>query len=255
VNCSAPTVNSSVSSPAMASCDSELGLLLSTANEGVQFVDGFDSALAASEVHAQNQVQAASDNSPQHSRVFRVAIIMLSAIAISGVALFSITVARQYRANQGPALGSEHALPISMKVSVQDPLQRTSVSTKLAPKWAGAGFIRNLLSGKCLDVFGSPGTSVGAPILLWNCEDGPEYNIDHTDQRWVLSPKGFLVNRLTALCLGIVVCHNKAPNFNWLSANSTNHPHTRSGKRHQKASFGTFACQPNASMWRAKLRT
>lgn len=47
------------------------------------------------------------------------------------------------------------------------------------------GTIRNLLSGKCIDVMGTPGTANGSPIQLWDCEEtGRTQNGEPTDQRW-----------------------------------------------------------------------
>ncbi|MEP0913088.1 RICIN domain-containing protein [Leptolyngbya sp. GB1-A1] len=48
------------------------------------------------------------------------------------------------------------------------------------------GFIRNTLSGKCIDVAGAPGRSNGAPLQLWDCELSGR-NLDNgstTDQGW-----------------------------------------------------------------------
>ena len=48
------------------------------------------------------------------------------------------------------------------------------------------GFIQNVLSGKCIDVHGAPGTHNGSNLMLWDCEFSG-YNADNgsvTDQRW-----------------------------------------------------------------------
>ncbi|HLO84037.1 MAG TPA: RICIN domain-containing protein [Nostocaceae cyanobacterium] len=48
------------------------------------------------------------------------------------------------------------------------------------------GFIRNQLSGKCIDVAGAPGRTNGAQLQLWDCELSGR-NADNgtaTDQRW-----------------------------------------------------------------------
>lgn len=50
------------------------------------------------------------------------------------------------------------------------------------------GFIQNVLSGRCIDVAGAPGTGNGAPLQLFDCELNGR-NRDNgslTDQRWVL---------------------------------------------------------------------
>ena len=54
-------------------------------------------------------------------------------------------------------------------------------------KWeiTSDGFIRNTLSGRCIDVAGAPGITNGAVLQLYDCEYsglGPGYTV--TDQRW-----------------------------------------------------------------------
>ncbi|MFN9672517.1 MAG: RICIN domain-containing protein, partial [Microcystis sp.] len=48
------------------------------------------------------------------------------------------------------------------------------------------GFIRNTLSGKCIDVAGAPGRANGTPLHLWDCEltGRNRENGSVTDQRW-----------------------------------------------------------------------
>ncbi len=50
------------------------------------------------------------------------------------------------------------------------------------------GFIRNDLSGKCIDVAGAPGSANGIPLQLWDCETSGRNrdNGSATDQRWGL---------------------------------------------------------------------
>ncbi len=67
------------------------------------------------------------------------------------------------------------------------------------------GFIRNTLSGKCIDVAGAPGRSNGAVLQLWNCElsgTNPD-NGSITDQRWVLTGNGFIRNTLSGKCIDV----------------------------------------------------
>jgi len=45
------------------------------------------------------------------------------------------------------------------------------------------GFIRNLLSGRCIDVKGKPAVANESPLQLWDCEFSESST---TDQRWVL---------------------------------------------------------------------
>ena len=55
-------------------------------------------------------------------------------------------------------------------------------------RWAmiEGGFIVNLLSKKCIDVAGAPGTANGRKLVLWDCElEGFNPSNDSpTDQRW-----------------------------------------------------------------------
>ena len=67
------------------------------------------------------------------------------------------------------------------------------------------GFIRNSLSGKCIDVAGAPGRSNGAALQLWDCEisgTNPD-NGSTTDQRWVLTSEGFIRNSLSGKCIDV----------------------------------------------------
>lgn len=74
-------------------------------------------------------------------------------------------------------------------------------------KWTvtSQGFIKNNLSGKCVDVSGAPGTTNGAPLLLWDCETSG-FNADNgsiTDQKWTVTNQGFIKNNLSAKCIDV----------------------------------------------------
>ncbi len=57
-------------------------------------------------------------------------------------------------------------------------------------EYIGAGFFRNGLSNKCIDVAGDPGTANGAPLQLFDCEvSGFNASGRVTDQRWRLQPR------------------------------------------------------------------
>lgn len=67
------------------------------------------------------------------------------------------------------------------------------------------GFIRNKLSGKCIDVAGEPGTANEARLRLWSCElSGTSSNGSKTDQVWRMNSDGFIRNDLSGKCLDIV---------------------------------------------------
>ncbi|MEH2166079.1 MAG: RICIN domain-containing protein [Nostoc sp.] len=57
-------------------------------------------------------------------------------------------------------------------------------------EYIGAGFIRNVLSNKCIDVSGDPGTANGAPLQLFDCElSGFNPSGSTSDQRWRWEPR------------------------------------------------------------------
>ncbi|MEH2043738.1 RICIN domain-containing protein [Nostoc sp.] len=56
-------------------------------------------------------------------------------------------------------------------------------------EYIGAGFIRNGLSNKCIDVSGDPGTANGTPLVLSDCEiSGFSSSGKSSDQRWRWQP-------------------------------------------------------------------
>lgn len=67
------------------------------------------------------------------------------------------------------------------------------------------GFIRNSLSGKCIDVAGAPGRTNGAKLQLWDCELSGTNNDNgsNTDQQWFFASGGFLRNHLSGKCIDV----------------------------------------------------
>jgi hypothetical protein len=67
------------------------------------------------------------------------------------------------------------------------------------------GFIRNTLSGKCIDVAGAPGRGNGAQLQLWDCELSGQnpVNGSRTDQRWTMTNDGFIRNTLSGKCIDV----------------------------------------------------
>lgn len=65
------------------------------------------------------------------------------------------------------------------------------------------GFLRNQLSGRCLDVAGSPGVNHGANVQLGNCEFSGQSGGGNTDQRWELLTGGYIRNQLSGKCLDV----------------------------------------------------
>ena len=67
------------------------------------------------------------------------------------------------------------------------------------------GFIRNVLSGKCIDVKGVPGKSNGDLLQIWDCERSginPDNN-STTDQKWEIIEGGFIRNVLSGKCIDV----------------------------------------------------
>lgn len=60
-------------------------------------------------------------------------------------------------------------------------------------------FIVSLISGKCIDARGLPGTENETPLQLWDCE----FNDPNTDQKWEFVNDGFLQNTLSDKCMDV----------------------------------------------------
>lgn len=66
------------------------------------------------------------------------------------------------------------------------------------------GFIRNTLSGKCIDVTGTPGVTNGARLILADCELSGRYaDGSQTDQQWQILPDGLIKNKLSGKCIDV----------------------------------------------------
>jgi hypothetical protein len=74
------------------------------------------------------------------------------------------------------------------------------------------GFIKNVKSGKCIDVAGAPGTANGAALQLWDCETSGvnKDNGTPTDQKWTykhIDINGrrhiFIINKLSGKCIDV----------------------------------------------------
>src|SRR4051794_555033 len=69
---------------------------------------------------------------------------------------------------------------------------------------AQTGFLVNKLSERCLDVLGAPGVDNGAKLALYDCEySGKSVNNQPTDQKWSLTPEGFIKNVLSGKCIDV----------------------------------------------------
>lgn len=64
--------------------------------------------------------------------------------------------------------------------------------------------IVNQLSGKCLDVPGISNFTPGTPLQLFDCEaNGVDFSGKRSDQFWVFTGQGQIVNGLSGLCIDI----------------------------------------------------
>ena len=66
------------------------------------------------------------------------------------------------------------------------------------------GFIRNRLSGKCIDVQGQPGVAAGSRLQISTCEtSGRSPSGAPTDQQWQMLPSGLVQNKTSGLCIDV----------------------------------------------------
>ena len=81
------------------------------------------------------------------------------------------------------------------------PQPEPTVGKATAAPAAQSGFFVNHLTGKCIDVKGSPATSNGAALQLWSCE----YHQDPTtiDQMWEIAGDGYIRNALSQQCIDV----------------------------------------------------
>ena len=74
-------------------------------------------------------------------------------------------------------------------------------------KWVitGDGFIKNTLSGKCIDVAGAPGKDNATKLQLFDCElsERNRDNNSETDQKWTITSDGFIKNKLSGRCIDV----------------------------------------------------
>ena len=74
-------------------------------------------------------------------------------------------------------------------------------------KWTitSDGFIKNSLSGRCIDVAGAPGEGNAEKLQLFDCESSGRNrdNDSETDQRWTITGDGFIKNKLSGRCIDV----------------------------------------------------
>ncbi len=73
-------------------------------------------------------------------------------------------------------------------------------------------FVGNTLSGKCIDVAGAPGRANGTPLQLWDCETSGRNrdNGSATDQQWIFTDDGFIMNALSRKCIDVAGAPGRA---------------------------------------------
>ena len=88
------------------------------------------------------------------------------------------------------APGTANGLPLQLFNFELSGVSVNGNTTDQRWEYIGAGFIRNVLSNRCIDVAGAPGTANGLPLGIFNCElSGVSVNGKITDQRWRLIPR------------------------------------------------------------------
>lgn len=95
-------------------------------------------------------------------------------------------------------------------------------------EWVEGGFIRNVLSGLCLDVKGQPGTANGSRLVLSKCEFSERSPSGQpTDQMWFTREDGSIVNQYSMKCIdvsGAPGTANGAPLLLWDCETSGRNP-------------------------------
>jgi len=114
----------------------------------------------------------------------------------------------------------------------------------------GWGFIESKsMPGKCIDVYGSPGTHNLANIHIYDCEYSKVRNeLQKIDQLWRHDPNGHLVNRASKKCLDVFgwSCWGNGKNINLFSCEA---PGTKGGLFHNKNSDQFWEFQYSTNPW------
>lgn len=102
------------------------------------------------------------------------------------------------------APGTANGAPITLYDCERNRRNPNGSRTDQLWEFTPQGFIRNTLSGRCLDVSGAPGVANGAPLILYDCEfSGRNPNGSQTDQQWTLDRSGLIRNRLSGKCIDV----------------------------------------------------
>jgi len=83
---------------------------------------------------------------------------------------------------------------------------KTGTNNLTDQKWVftSDGFIKNTLSGRCINVSGDPGTANGTQLTLADCQlSGKTETNNPTDQKWILTNDGFIKNILSGRCIDV----------------------------------------------------
>lgn len=127
--------------------------------------------------------------------VLRAALIL----AISGVLLSTAC-----EPVAAPEVGQPTAeQPVAAVEVAEDVMNiKPVVATYIAtlPPEVSPFIFTNWISGRCLDVQGSPGVDNEAPLQLWDCED---VSAPSNDQVWVITSDGFIQNQRSGKCIDV----------------------------------------------------
>ena len=104
------------------------------------------------------------------------------------------------------APGRDNAAPLQLFDCESSGRNRDN-NSKTDQKWTitGDGFIKNSLSGRCIDVAGAPGKGNATKLQLFDCETSGRNrdNNSETDQRWTITGDGFIKNKLSGRCIDV----------------------------------------------------
>lgn len=124
--------------------------------------------------------------------------------------------------------GTAPSTPLQLSVCETSGRSPNGSVTDQRWEWVKGGFIRNVLSGLCLDVKGQPGTANGSRLILSKCEfNGRSPNGQPSDQMWFTRDDGSIVNQYSMKCIdvsGAPGTNNGAPLLLWDCETSGRNP-------------------------------
>ena len=101
-------------------------------------------------------------------------------------------------ASAAPLADPDERHPASMGMAYKSVIgDETDTRYEQLGQWGN--FIWSVISGRCIDVQGTPGDYNGAPLQLWDCE----WEDPFTDQRWEITSEGFIRSVISGRCIDV----------------------------------------------------